>query len=107
MLATKQPFAAGFCAGDPRSVLMWSHYGGEHYGVCLQFEVSRDPMTLMRAVSVDYVDHFKRINWVGGDYHRAVGETFTSKHIQWSDEVEHRITSKTVRVGTFDMTRPL
>ena len=80
-----------FCAGDPRSVLMWSHYGGEHYGICLQFETSRDPMTLMRAIRVDYVDQFKKINWVGGNYRGAVGETFTSKHLEWRDEAEHRI----------------
>src|ERR1700729_1649096 len=50
-----------FCAGDPRNVLMWSHYAGAHFGICLQFETARDPPTLMRALRVPYVDRLKTI----------------------------------------------
>jgi hypothetical protein len=44
----------------------------------------------MRALRVAYVDRLKTINWVR-DYRHDMGETLTSKHKHWADEVEHRI----------------
>jgi hypothetical protein len=83
----------GVCcfAGDPRDVLMWSHYAGSHTGVCLQFETSCDPPVFMRALPVAYVDQSPMINWLMGNFQREVGEAFTRKHIRWRYEAEHRI----------------
>jgi hypothetical protein len=39
-------------AGDPRSILMWSHYASKHTGLCLQFEVARDAATFLLAIPV-------------------------------------------------------
>lgn len=82
----------GICcfAGDPRDVLMWSHYAGSHSGICLQFETARDPRVFMRALSVDYVDKPPVINWIN-EIHSRVGESFTQKHRRWVYEREHRI----------------
>jgi hypothetical protein len=79
-----------FTAGDPRNVLMWSHYSRQHAGLCLQFESARDLLVLARAVSVDYVDEYPVINWIKND--RAdIGITLTRKHTRWQYECEHRI----------------
>ena len=81
-----------FAAGNPRDVLMWSHYAAAHAGVCLQFEITRDPRVLMRAVAVAYDDNYPVINWIINP-HRALGETLTRKHSRWSHEKERRIIS--------------
>ena len=46
----------GVCsfAGDPRSILMWSHYAENHEGICIQFERAQDYRALSRAIPVDY-----------------------------------------------------
>lgn len=83
----------GVCcfAGDPREVLMWSHYANSHTGVCLQFETSRDPNVLMRALSVKYVDTLAQVNWLR-EIGRGIGEAFLRKHHRWHYEDEYRIT---------------
>lgn len=77
-------------AGDPRSVLMWSHYSDNHTGIYLQFERTRDLVVLSRAVSIDYIDEYPKVNWIEG-MHNALGDTFTRKHSRWSYEDERRI----------------
>ena len=51
-------------AGDPRSVLMWNHYGSEHQGICYQFEIARDPETFFHALNVEYSEDLPKINWI-------------------------------------------
>jgi hypothetical protein len=79
-------------AGDPRSLLMWSHYAENHEGVCLQFERIRDFPVLGHAVHVDYQEQFPRANWVV-DFMKGVGEMLMTKHDGWKYEEECRITS--------------
>jgi DUF2971 family protein len=81
---------ACFAAGDPRDVLMWSHYANNHSGVCLQFEAARDLLVLMRAVSIDYIDEYPSINWLLNQ-HNGINLTLTRKHSRWAYEREHRI----------------
>ena len=77
-------------AGDPRSILMWSHYGANHEGLCIQFEVARDFGTFGRAVAVDYSDEYPVVNWVTGFEERLL-PTILRKHIRWKYEFERRI----------------
>ena len=51
-------------AGNARNILMWSHYAGDHTGVCLQFERARDYTGFSPAVSVDYVLDLPVVNWI-------------------------------------------
>ena len=82
-----------FCfAGDPRSVLMWSHYAENHQGVCLQFERMKDFPALGHAVRVDYRDEFPTANWIVR-FLDGVGRMLLAKHPAWSYEQESRITS--------------
>lgn len=77
-------------AGDPRNVLMWSHYADNHTGICLQFERTRDLIVYSRALTVDYVDEYPVINWIAG-MGNALSTTFTRKHTRWRYEDERRI----------------
>lgn len=82
-----------FCfAGDPRSVLMWSHYAENHRGVCLQFERMKDFLTLGHAVRVDYREDLPVVNWIV-NFHRDVKHVLLAKHPSWNYEQERRITS--------------
>jgi Protein of unknown function (DUF2971) len=50
-------------AGDPKGVLMWSHYADNHEGICIQFEVAQDMETIGRTVPVEYDDKYPVVNW--------------------------------------------
>jgi DUF2971 family protein len=81
-----------FAGRDPANVLMWSHYADEHRGICLQFELARDLLVMMRAVTVDYIDEYPTLNWIrADDFYEGMGVTFTRKHSRWKYEAERRI----------------
>lgn len=83
---------SGVCcfAGNPRSILMWSHYAQNHTGICLQFNIARDPTFFLRAISVRYVAELPVINWLHNRDERLKDSLFT-KYIGWEYEGEHRI----------------
>jgi hypothetical protein len=78
-----------FVQGDPRDVLMWSHYAADHKGVCLQFEPARDLFTFGRAVAVKYVRQYPVVNWLKGGY--EMEKILRRKHPRWKYEAERRI----------------
>ena len=84
----------GVCsfAGDPRSVLMWSHYASNHQGVCFVFDVSRDPKTFVRALPIAYIDEHPTVNWVT-DFKKGgvIKSIVLRKHNRWTYEKERRI----------------
>ena len=43
---------------DPLSTLMWSHYGGDHTGICLEFHVGN--LLFMTAHGVKYLEQYPR-----------------------------------------------
>jgi hypothetical protein len=84
--------STGVCsfAGDPNSILMWSHYGHHHEGVCLQFEIARDPTTFLQALDVEYIRKYPELNWLD-DTAEQIGEILLRKFDGWKYEEEHRI----------------
>jgi hypothetical protein len=78
-----------FVEGDPRDVLMWSHYAVDHKGVCLQFEPARDLFTFGRAVGVMYDRRYPVVNWLKGQY--EMQKILRRKHPRWKYEAERRI----------------
>ena len=83
--------AIGVCsfAGDPRSILMWSHYAGNHEGLCLQFEIAKDPETFLKALPVEYLQEYPTHKWVNGN--SGVMKILLRKHPDWFYEKERRI----------------
>jgi DNA-binding phage protein len=77
-------------AGDPRSILMWSHYAGDHTGVCLQLERAQDFLTLSSALPVEYSSNYPEVNWVT-DFHESLGKVILRKHRGWAYEQEQRL----------------
>ncbi len=78
-----------FVEGDPRDVLMWSHYAADHKGVCLQFEPARDLFTFARAVAVKYAHQYPVVNWLNGI--SEMEKILRRKHPRWKYEAERRI----------------
>ena len=87
----KQRKSAGVCSfgGDPKSILMWSHYSSNHEGVCLVFEVAKDVNVFGGAFPVDYNDEYPVVNWMDEDY--SMVPAMLRKHEKWSYEKERRI----------------
>ena len=91
----KLVYRAGVCSfgGDPRSIprsiLMWSHYAANHEGLCLQFELARDPTTFAHALPVEYSNDYPVVNWVTGM--ENIMTVLLRKHEGWKYEREQRI----------------
>jgi hypothetical protein len=79
-----------FSAGDPRDVLMWSHYARSHTGVCLQFQFSMDPQVFARAVHVEYADEYPILRYYKSFYD-DIEPMLTRKHSRWRYEQECRM----------------
>ena len=77
-------------AGDPRDILMWSHYASEHKGLCIQFERARDFMLLSGALLVDYSDEYPVIDWVSG-FPESLTKVLLQKSLHWKYEKEQRL----------------
>lgn len=78
-------------AGDPRDILMWSHYSGSHTGICLRFEISRDPGTFLHALPVRYTERFPVIDWMTTSYADRTIAALLTKSPHWQYERERRI----------------
>ena len=87
----KLVYRAGVCSfgGNPRSILMWSHYAANHEGLCLQFELARDPTTFPHALPVEYSNDYPVVNWVTGM--ENIMTVLLRKHTDWNYEREQRI----------------
>lgn len=77
-------------AGDPRNILMWSHYSKNHTGVCIQFETARDILTLSNALPVAYTTEYPVVDWVN-NFSESINNILLRKHQEWTYEDEHRI----------------
>lgn len=93
----RQTRRAGVCsfAGDPRSVLMWSHYSSDHAGVCIQFEIAQNPVALLEAIRVTYDEAYPTVNWFADDFAEQLKTSLLRKHPNWGYEIERRI----IRIG--------
>ena len=78
-------------SSGPRNVLMWSHYGDSHSGVCLQFEIAHELALLRWLVNVQYEHDFPRVNWLSRRYKEEVSKAVLNKDLCWSYEHEWRL----------------
>ena len=77
--------------GDPRSILMWSHYASNHEGVCLQFEIAKDPGAFVKSVvTMKYSEDYPVVNWTT-DREAGMQAIIERKHIGWKYERERRL----------------
>jgi hypothetical protein len=73
---------------DPLSTLMWSHYGGEHTGICLEFHVGN--LLFVAAHGVQYRERYPAFAIARMDS-RSVMEVILTKAKCWEYEEEYRL----------------
>jgi hypothetical protein len=74
----------------PDSVLMWTHYAGEHTGVALGFSVLDDPALFFTPVNIQYQADLPSLSFIR-DGSNASNESLKRKAIDWKYEEEVRI----------------
>lgn len=53
------------CFGqDPGNILMWSHYGDSHRGLCFTFDLLADPAAFSWLFRVEYCDDYPGFNYI-------------------------------------------
>lgn len=85
--------ALGVCSLTAKSddVLMWSHYGENHTGLCLVFETRAVRSILSQALKVSYSHQRPVLNRVAPHPEEDVAEALLTKADFWAYEEEWRI----------------
>ncbi len=73
-----------------KSLLMWSHYGGHHKGLCFIFETVVDLPMWAQALPVIYTEEYPVVRWEDDDTNQNV-RALLSKFTDWEYEKEWRI----------------
>lgn len=83
----------GICSfsDDARDILMWAHYGSNHKGVCLQFQISKDIFIFTQATAVTYSHKYPTINYLKDNLRKEIARTMRQKSKNWKYEKERRI----------------
>ena len=78
-----------FCVAEqPDNLLMWSHYGDQHKGICLEFDGQRWPCSI--ANRVRYSEQYPVINPTSPTRVADMRDMLFRKGIVWSYEMEWR-----------------
>lgn len=72
------------------SILMWSHYADGHKGVCLEFDVIKDPATFCSLQKVNYQQEYAISNYLA-DSKNAILNMIKIKSKDWQYEHEFRV----------------
>ncbi len=89
------------------SILMWSHYGEDHTGICLGFEWSAYTPFFGLAQEVLYADDLPTVDFFNGQSERQVEQVFLTKFSGWSYEKEWRIVGHDSGSGLYEYPREL
>ncbi|MEW8383993.1 MAG: DUF2971 domain-containing protein [Candidatus Thiodiazotropha sp.] len=76
--------------GDPKSVLMWSHYSHNHTGICIQYEVVRDFTFISNLGEVKYYPDYPVFNWINSTPQK-LHNILLHKYEGWKYEKEYRM----------------
>ena len=89
MLATE----IGLCclSNAPDNILMWSHYGKDHTGFCIEFEATDRTCMFGAAEPVLYSEEFPVVDYYNTPKDKQVDLVFLTKYLGWAYEQEWRI----------------
>jgi len=76
---------------SPSNLLLWSHYGKSHTGVCLVFNTARDLDTFVTILPVNYSHFFPVIHYTQGIAGDLIKNAFLTKSLDWKYEDEWRL----------------
>ena len=73
-------------------ILMWSHYGDCHRGICLEFDVSEEPGFFVFPQNVKYQDSYPLLDVSQEDgIQKYIGALISTKYSAWAYEEEVRV----------------
>lgn len=75
---------------DEKNLLMWSHYTDSHKGICLKFDILKDPDFFIYPLPVNYRNDYPDYNHLG-NRQTLVNDIVLSKSNDWSYEKEIRV----------------
>ncbi len=75
-------------ASKPNNLLMWSHYADYHKGLCLEFDLTKDPDTFTFLSKVKYDDTYPQVNYIKD---QDVIPILMHKSTVWKYEEEWRV----------------
>ena len=79
-----------FCTtGTREDLLMWSHYGQSHTGLCIHIDASSMPFSA--AIPVHYSDDYPEILMPAEDPDEAFRVCILTKGMDWKSESEYRL----------------
>ena len=78
-------------SAKPDSILMWSHYGRDHTGYCLEFEATDHTPFFGAAQQVRYSEDFPVVDFFNTPNEEQVNLIFLTKFSGWAYEEEWRI----------------
>ena len=92
----------GICcfAENERNLLMWSHYTDSHKGVCLKFDVLKDPNFFVFPMHINYRDDYPHYNHIQNKQD-LINSLILSKSNDWKYEQELRVI-KVNKTGLFE-----
>lgn len=73
-----------------KSILMWSHYAHFHQGICLEFDILKDPNFFCFAMPVNYSNAMPKFNYPI-DSDEIIKKVIQPKSAEWKYEEEIRI----------------
>lgn len=89
------------------SILMWSHYADYHKGICLKFDVTKDPSFFLTLLPVTYSQLLPHYNNHFCNGEEPVLQILQTKFADWSYEQEIRIVKeKNEILGNKNSTNP-
>lgn len=95
----------GICCFSKKNadLLMWSHYADCHTGICLEFDVTKDPGFFTFPINVHYQDAYPKIDISEEDkYKEYVITLISTKYSEWSYEEEIRIMKDSNKAYSFE-----
>lgn len=82
--------ACCFFSAEPLDSLMWAHYGANHKGFCVEYEVEGDPLDLHEVIYASRAPSVTVTELLFSPSETMV-RVLTTKEMQWSHEREYRL----------------
>jgi len=77
---------------ESTNILMWSHYGEQHKGLVLKFDILADTEFFRAPIKVNYVEKYDELNYYSNeDMLKSLNYNLSTKSTFWSYEKEYRI----------------
>jgi hypothetical protein len=79
---------------NPKNLLLWAHYSSSHKGICLKFDITKDPDFFSLTFPVKYSTEYPVFDYLT-EREKLVNKAVLTKSDHWKYEGEIRTLQKT------------